>query len=161
MSLPAPQPGLVICYSFLWSHEHRRGQEEGRKDRPCVIVLAVATDAKGSQRYGSRPSPIVRRKTPSSQSRSRFQSNVILGLMPSAPGSCSMNLMNSLGRASISARSRTGRVASIMASCRPGSLPTWSPRRALSGDRARESRRHGADPRSSESSELPRVAIAA
>ncbi|WP_282759354.1 type II toxin-antitoxin system PemK/MazF family toxin [Komagataeibacter saccharivorans] len=41
MSLPKPEPGLVISYAYLWRHEHNRGQEEGRKHRPCVIVLAV------------------------------------------------------------------------------------------------------------------------
>ena len=40
MSLPTPQPGLVICYSYLWATEHSSGQEEGRKDRPCAIVAA-------------------------------------------------------------------------------------------------------------------------
>jgi len=39
MALPDPQPGLVISYGYLWHRKHRRGQEEGRKDRPCVIVL--------------------------------------------------------------------------------------------------------------------------
>lgn len=41
MSLPIPEPGLVISYAYLWRHEHNRGLEEGRKDRPCLIVLAV------------------------------------------------------------------------------------------------------------------------
>ncbi|MGB8841480.1 MAG: hypothetical protein WCC64_10440 [Aliidongia sp.] len=27
--------------AYLWHHEHREGQEEGRKDRPSVIVLAA------------------------------------------------------------------------------------------------------------------------
>ena len=36
-----PEPGLVISYAYLWRHEHNRGQDEGRKDRPCVIVLTV------------------------------------------------------------------------------------------------------------------------
>ncbi len=40
MSLPKPQPGLVICYSYLWATEHEEGAEEGRKDRPCAIVAA-------------------------------------------------------------------------------------------------------------------------
>ena len=39
MPLPLPHPGLVISYSYLWQGEHRRGGEEGRKDRPCAIVL--------------------------------------------------------------------------------------------------------------------------
>jgi hypothetical protein len=41
MALPGPRPGLVISYAYLWHHEHRAGQEEGVKDRPCVIVLAM------------------------------------------------------------------------------------------------------------------------
>jgi hypothetical protein len=41
LSLPTPEPGLVIPYAYLWRHEHRKGQEEGRKVRPSVVVLAV------------------------------------------------------------------------------------------------------------------------
>jgi hypothetical protein len=41
VSLPKPQPGLVIRYSYLWQAEHREGREEGVKDRPCAIVLTV------------------------------------------------------------------------------------------------------------------------
>lgn len=41
MALPDPEPGLVISYAYLWRHEQRQGRDEGRKDRPCVIVLAV------------------------------------------------------------------------------------------------------------------------
>jgi hypothetical protein len=41
MALPKPLPGLVVRYSYLWEDEARRGLEEGRKDRPVVIVLAV------------------------------------------------------------------------------------------------------------------------
>ncbi len=40
MSVPRPQPGLVISYAYLWTSEHDRGLEEGRKDRPCAIVAA-------------------------------------------------------------------------------------------------------------------------
>jgi len=40
VSLPTPQPGLVISYAYLWAREHDRGAEEGRKDRPCAIVAA-------------------------------------------------------------------------------------------------------------------------
>lgn len=31
----------MIGYSYLWRREQRKGQEEGRKDRPCVVVLAI------------------------------------------------------------------------------------------------------------------------
>jgi hypothetical protein len=40
VSVPAPQPGLVISYAYLWAREHNRGTEEGAKDRPCAIVAA-------------------------------------------------------------------------------------------------------------------------
>ena len=41
MTFPAAKPGLVIRYSFLWSHEQDAGAEEGAKDRPCAIVVAA------------------------------------------------------------------------------------------------------------------------
>lgn len=44
MTFPAPVPGLVIRYTYLWQSEHARGQEEGVKDRPCAIVLTTATE---------------------------------------------------------------------------------------------------------------------
>ena len=43
MPLPTPVPGLVIRYSFLWSHEAKAGNEEGSKDRPCALLLATTT----------------------------------------------------------------------------------------------------------------------
>lgn len=46
MTLPPPEPGLVIRYSYLWLREHQEGREEGSKDRPCAIVLA-ARDSDG------------------------------------------------------------------------------------------------------------------
>jgi hypothetical protein len=41
VSWPDPRPGLVIRYSYLWQREHDAGREEGVKDRPCAIVLAI------------------------------------------------------------------------------------------------------------------------
>jgi hypothetical protein len=41
VSLPVPQPGLVIRYAYLWESEARQGREEGVKDRPCAIILVV------------------------------------------------------------------------------------------------------------------------
>ena len=41
MTIPAPEPGLVINYAYLWHHEHVAGREEGLKNRPSVIVLCV------------------------------------------------------------------------------------------------------------------------
>lgn len=41
MAIPSPEPGLVINYAYLWHREREKGVEEGRKDRPSVIVLCV------------------------------------------------------------------------------------------------------------------------
>jgi len=41
VSLPKPEPGLVIRYSYLWLREHQEGREEGAKNRPCAIILAT------------------------------------------------------------------------------------------------------------------------
>ena len=45
MALPEPVPGLVIGYAYLWHDEQRRGVDEGRKDRPCAIVVARVDEA--------------------------------------------------------------------------------------------------------------------
>ena len=44
MSLPKPEPGLVVSYSYLWLRQYREGREEGVKDRPCAVVLATRID---------------------------------------------------------------------------------------------------------------------
>ncbi len=44
MSWPPPRAGLVIRYSYLWHSEAAAGREEGVKDRPCAIVLAVENE---------------------------------------------------------------------------------------------------------------------
>jgi hypothetical protein len=41
LSLPAPVPGLVVRYSYLWKREHESGRDEGVKDRPCAVLLAI------------------------------------------------------------------------------------------------------------------------
>ena len=48
MPIPTPEPGLVISYSYVWDHEAQDGHEEGRKDRPCVIALAVERQPNGA-----------------------------------------------------------------------------------------------------------------
>lgn len=55
MSLPPPEPGLVIPYAYLWRHEHHKGQDEGRKTRPSVIVLSAKNAADGSIRVTVAP----------------------------------------------------------------------------------------------------------
>jgi hypothetical protein len=51
MSLPSPQPGLVIRYSYLWQLEALEGHEEGAKDRPCAIVVAVRDQSQQTRIY--------------------------------------------------------------------------------------------------------------
>jgi hypothetical protein len=41
LTLPVPEPGLVIRYSYLWRSDHDAGHEQSPKARPAVIVLAV------------------------------------------------------------------------------------------------------------------------
>lgn len=41
MPYPIPEAGLVISYDYLWHYEWNAGTQEGRKTRPCVIVLAT------------------------------------------------------------------------------------------------------------------------
>jgi hypothetical protein len=44
VAFPEPAPGLVIRYSYLWAEEHRRGREEGVKDRPCAVILVAVNE---------------------------------------------------------------------------------------------------------------------
>jgi hypothetical protein len=48
VSIPSPEPGLVISYAYLWHREHQAGRDEGRKNRPSVIVLAVERASDGA-----------------------------------------------------------------------------------------------------------------
>ena len=41
MALPEPHPGMVIRYAYLWRSESDEGRDEGVKERPCAVVLAV------------------------------------------------------------------------------------------------------------------------
>lgn len=41
MYISTPEPGLLISYAYFWRHEREAGLEEGRKNRPCVIILAA------------------------------------------------------------------------------------------------------------------------
>lgn len=54
MALPEPAPGLVISYSYLWHDQHAAGSEEGRKARPCAIVVA-ARDEEGDTKVYVAP----------------------------------------------------------------------------------------------------------
>ena len=44
MKIPKPDNGLVINYSFLWNDELKQGKIEGRKDRPCAVVITMKSN---------------------------------------------------------------------------------------------------------------------
>jgi len=43
----APPAGSVIRYAYLWADEHARGGEEGRKDRPALVLALAVHDQDG------------------------------------------------------------------------------------------------------------------
>jgi hypothetical protein len=51
VGLPQPVPGLVLRYAFLWRREFDADQDEGRKDRPCTVIIAAPAVAGGIQVY--------------------------------------------------------------------------------------------------------------
>jgi mRNA-degrading endonuclease toxin of MazEF toxin-antitoxin module len=44
-----PRPAEVIAYSYLWHREAEAGREEGVKDRPVVVVVAIEARPHGTQ----------------------------------------------------------------------------------------------------------------
>lgn len=50
MTLPVPEPGLVIPYAYLWRREHRKGQDEGSEtiELPPRVKQWLGLDAKRS-----------------------------------------------------------------------------------------------------------------
>jgi hypothetical protein len=44
VALPEPVPGLIIAYAYLWRDQQASGTKEGRKTRPCAIILATVDD---------------------------------------------------------------------------------------------------------------------
>jgi mRNA-degrading endonuclease toxin of MazEF toxin-antitoxin module len=47
VTIPEPRAGAVVRYSFLWSAEAEAGAQEGRKDRPVAVVIAIQRDDSG------------------------------------------------------------------------------------------------------------------
>lgn len=48
MTIPAPEPGLVVHFNYLWSHERLQGREEARYPRPCAVVISYRRDSDGA-----------------------------------------------------------------------------------------------------------------
>lgn len=61
-----PKPGVVIYYDFLWKEESGQGREQGRKDRPCAIVMTSEPQDDGSRKVILCPithAPVVEGET--------------------------------------------------------------------------------------------------
>lgn len=43
-----PERGSVIRYAYLWADESARGHEEGRKDRPALVLALSIKEADGT-----------------------------------------------------------------------------------------------------------------
>ncbi len=41
MALPRPATGLVISYDYLWKDQATAGETDGRKTRPCAVVVTL------------------------------------------------------------------------------------------------------------------------
>jgi len=121
VSLPKPEVGLVIRYSYLWPREHREGREEGTKDRPCAIVL-VAHRHDGETRVLVFPSRIARPRASTPRSSCRPPSSNTSASTPNARGWSSPKAICSTGPAPICAASAIATTArSPTGSCRRAS----------------------------------------
>jgi hypothetical protein len=70
LSLPVLVPGLVIRYSYLSKREHDSDRDEGIKDRPCTVLLAIK-DSEGEMIVTVLRSRIPRPSPNPTQSRFR------------------------------------------------------------------------------------------
>ncbi len=50
MNLAPPERGSVIRYEYLWADENAAGQEEGRKDRPALVLALSVNEQHGTNR---------------------------------------------------------------------------------------------------------------
>src|ERR1700738_3426646 len=117
MPIPTPEPGLVIAYAYLWHHEYEAGREEGRKDRPSVIVLAVERPANDTTVVVVLPVTHTLPLIPLPPLKFPPRLNGISDLTTSVPGSLLQRATNSIGRAMIFGKSAAA-IAMTMASCR-------------------------------------------
>jgi hypothetical protein len=70
---------MVIRYAYLWRREHQQGLEEGAKDRPCAVLLAV-TDEAGDKKVIVLPTPTHHRVTQRLPWKFRRPPSAALGL---------------------------------------------------------------------------------
>ena len=101
MGIPRPEPGLVLNCAYFWHDEHRAGQEEGRKDRPSVIVLCTRREADRAVIVTVLPITHVAPEDSMSAVEYRAPSRGTSVSTMRARGSSSPKVMNSFGQATI------------------------------------------------------------
>jgi len=133
MPIPTPEPGFGMSFTYLWHHEHEGGREEGEKDRPSVIVLAVGREAEGATVVTVLPITHNPPADPASAVEILCRSAGILGSTLTDPGSSSPKATNLSRRAKIYASCRTG-ITTTMVSChRHSSIRCSKPSSASTG----------------------------
>ncbi len=45
----APRPGDVLRYPYLWARQADLGETEGRKPRPCAVILTLQADTERTE----------------------------------------------------------------------------------------------------------------
>lgn len=48
MTWAIPERGSIIRYAYLWADENAQGREEGRKDRPALVLALSVKDQEGT-----------------------------------------------------------------------------------------------------------------
>jgi len=91
---------MVIRYAYLWVKEFDRGLEEGSKDHPCTILLAVKADD-GEQIVTVLPITHSPHQNPEHAIEIPAATKRRLDLMMSAPGLFSLRVTVSFGQVPI------------------------------------------------------------
>lgn len=85
--LPQPEVGLVISYSYLWKEEEDLGHIEGRKDRPCAIILSVdVPDPRANGRKQVAVAPITHTPPRDPNVAVEFPPRIAVGFPQGLPG---------------------------------------------------------------------------
>jgi hypothetical protein len=118
MEFPQPEVDLVISYSYLWSDEAEAGHVEGRKNRPCAIVLVVQRAEGKTPVVTVVPITHTPHRNPSAAIEIPPAVKVIWDWIINPHGSCWTISTSSLGPAMTCGRSQRKRIAITTAYCR-------------------------------------------
>lgn len=86
---PAPLPGRVVHFGYLWRRQRDQGRVEAVKDRPCVVLLVDADTVPGRELVSVLPITHSPPKTPGTRSSCRRRRSAGSGSTRRARGSWS------------------------------------------------------------------------